>query len=83
MSKEDDKQWFERGEEPSRNGGKKGQPASNRKPGNAPRGKKRSKVSPDKLKDLNMDIIVTHDYSESLGHGIVLEVYPFKLPKED
>ena len=53
MSKEDDKQWFERGEEPSRNGGKKGQPASNRKPGNAPRGKKRSKVSPDKLKDKN------------------------------
>ena len=53
MAKEEDKQWFERGDEPSRGSGKKGQPASNRKPGNNNRGKKRSKVTPDQIKDKN------------------------------
>ena len=53
MAKEEDKQWFERGDEPSRGSGKKGQPASNRKPGNNPHGKKRSKVTPDQIKDKN------------------------------
>lgn len=36
----------------------------------------------DKLDGLNMDFIISHDYSEQLGHGVVIELYPFGLPEE-
>ena len=36
----------------------------------------------DKLDGLGMDFIISHDYSEQLGHGVVIELYPFGLPEE-
>ena len=38
-------------------------------------------IEPEDLVDLGMEFIITHDYSEELGHGVVIEVYPFGLPE--
>ena len=40
-------------------------------------------INPDELTGLGMPFIINHDYSEELGHGIVIEVYPFGFPVED
>ena len=34
----------------------------------------------DDLDGLGMDFIITHDYSDDLGHGVVVELYPFGVP---
>lgn len=39
-------------------------------------------IIPDKLIGLGMDFIISHDYSESLGYGVIIELYPFGLPEE-
>ena len=40
-------------------------------------------INPEELSCLGMEFIITHDYSETLGHGVVIEVYPFGLPMEE
>lgn len=40
-------------------------------------------LDPIKLKDLGMDFKVSNDYSESLGHGVVIIVYPFGYTVEE
>lgn len=40
-------------------------------------------IKPDELIGLGMDFIISHDYSESLGHGVIVELYPFGLPEEE
>lgn len=39
-------------------------------------------IKPDVIKDLNMEFIVSHEYSEELGDGVIIEIYPFGVPKE-
>lgn len=39
-------------------------------------------IMPEKLVELGMDFIISHDYSEALGHGVMIELYPFGLPKD-
>lgn len=36
----------------------------------------------EKLKNLGMDFIISHDYSSKLGDGARVILYPFGLPKE-
>ena len=38
-------------------------------------------INPDDLIGLGMEFIISHDYSETLGHGVIIELYPFGLPK--
>lgn len=38
-------------------------------------------INPDDLNGLGMEFIISHDYSESLGHGVIIELYPFGLPE--
>lgn len=40
-------------------------------------------IKPSALVDLGMDFIISHDYSETLGHGVIITIYPFGLPEED
>lgn len=40
-------------------------------------------IKPDELVGLGMDLIISHDYSETLGHGVIIELYPFGLPEEE
>ena len=39
-------------------------------------------IKVDELDGWNMDFIISHNYSEQLGHGVIIEVYPFGLPEE-
>ena len=36
-------------------------------------------IDPKKLQDLNMVMIIGHEYSETLGDGVIIELYPFGL----
>ena len=36
-------------------------------------------INPKKLQDLNMEMIISHEYSEKLGDGVIIELYPFGL----
>lgn len=35
------------------------------------------------LDNLGLDFIISHDYSEEFGHGVVIELYPYGLSDEE
>lgn len=39
-------------------------------------------IKVDRIKDLGMDFIISHNYDSKYGEGVVLELYPFGLPPE-
>lgn len=40
-------------------------------------------MNPKDLEDLGMSFVINHDYSDTLGHGVIIELYPFGYVDEE